>query len=74
MDSLKLLTFAEHKFECKQALLFALQRESSWKGGGGGGGDVHLTDIPAVSDTLRTDGGCHIWTKLGLGGQYITLR
>ena len=33
-----------------------------------------LTDIPAVSDTLRTDGGCQIWTKLGQGGQYITLR
>ena len=31
-----------------------------------------LTDIPAVSDTLRTDGGCQIWTKLGQGGQYIT--
>ena len=33
-----------------------------------------LTGIPAVSDTLRTDGGCQIWTKLGQGGQYITLR
>ena len=33
-----------------------------------------LLGIPAVSDTLRTDGGCQIWTKLGQGGQYITLR
>ena len=33
-----------------------------------------LTDIPAVSDTLRTDGSCQIWTKLGQGGQYITQR
>ena len=33
-----------------------------------------LTGIPAVSDTLRTDGGCQIWTKLGQGGQYITPR
>ena len=35
---------------------------------------LYLTDIPALSDTLRTDGGCQIWTKLGQGGQYITLR
>ena len=35
---------------------------------------IDLTDIPALSDTLRTDGGCQIWTKLGQGGQYITLR
>ena len=34
--------------------------------------DSALTGIPAVSDTLRTDGGCQIWTKLGQGGQYIT--
>ena len=34
--------------------------------------DDPLTDIPAVSDTLRTDGSCQIWTKLGQGGQYIT--
>ena len=33
-----------------------------------------LLGIPAVSDTLRTDGGCQIWTKLGQGGQYITQR
>ena len=33
-----------------------------------------LTGIPAVSDTLRTDGSCQIWTKLGQGGQYITQR
>ena len=33
-----------------------------------------LTDSPAVSDTLRTDGGRQIWTKLGQGGQYITPR
>ena len=33
-----------------------------------------LTDIPAVSDTLRTDGGRQIWTKPGQGGQYITPR
>ena len=27
-------------------------------------GDIKvLTGIPAVSDTLRTDGGCQIWTK-----------
>ena len=44
MDSLKLLTFAEHIFECKQALLFALQGENSWKGGGGGLLDSHLTN------------------------------
>ena len=36
--------------------------------------EKQLTGIPAVSDTLRTDGGCQIWTKLGQGGQYITLR
>ena len=35
---------------------------------------ISLTGIPAVSDTLRTDGGCQIWTKLGQGGQYITPR
>ena len=33
---------------------------------------IFLTGIQAVSDTLRTDGGCQIWTKLGQGGQYIT--
>ena len=33
-----------------------------------------ITDIPAVSDTLRTDEGHQIWTKPGQGGQYITPR
>ena len=31
--------------------------------------EVTLTDYPALSDTLRTDGGCQIYTKLGQGGQ-----